>query len=349
MWRYGLIGLAVFSFSTARAQAPWTIFSGNPFGSDYHETATAESDRIDASEAAPMASAEEKPASGAVAPTLPSVTATAPAARFVSFSTVTALETSRASTTIGFAVGGAGTAGTKPILVRAVGPSLARFGTPDLNRDPKIELFSGPTKIAENDNWNGQPFVIEAAARVGAFPLSSNRSADAALVLDAGHSDLTIKVSGQRGATGEVLTEIYDATPSSTVTAKTPRLINFFVLKSVPADSNVSAGFVIAGKAPKAVLIRVLGPALADFGLSEAMVDPVLTLFQDVSPIATNNGWGGTAGLKTAFASAGATALDPDSKDAALLITLAPGSYAVQASAASNAAGAVLMEIYEMP
>jgi hypothetical protein len=40
-----------------------------------------------------------------------------------------------------------------PVLIRAIGPTLAPFGVTDLLADPKLELFSGPGKIAENDNW----------------------------------------------------------------------------------------------------------------------------------------------------------------------------------------------------
>src|SRR5215218_188950 len=43
---------------------------------------------------------------------------------------------------------------SKPVLIRAVGPTLGTFGVAGTMIDPKLELFSGDTKIAENDNWN---------------------------------------------------------------------------------------------------------------------------------------------------------------------------------------------------
>ncbi len=278
------------------------------------------------------------------------VVSAAQAGRFVNFSVVTSLDTPRAETAIDFAVGGADTSGEKPILVRAVGPSLARFGVSNLNPAPAIEVFSGATRMAQNERWGGQPAVVEAAARVGAFPLIADDSSDAALLLNAATATHhTIKISGHDGTTGVVLTEIYDATPVAAFTPQTPRLINFSVLKTIPAGSNLSVGFVIAGQTTKTVLVRVVGPSLANWSVTGALPDPVLTVLQNVTSIATNDNWGGAPELKRAAISVGALPLDPSSKDAALVMNLARGSYAVQASDAGNRGGIVLVEIYEVP
>src|SRR4051812_33229510 len=49
----------------------------------------------------------------------------------------------------GFSISG----GDKTVLIRAVGPGLAAFNVPGTLPDPKLELFSGSTVIASNDNW----------------------------------------------------------------------------------------------------------------------------------------------------------------------------------------------------
>src|SRR3954463_2415685 len=41
----------------------------------------------------------------------------------------------------------------KTILLRAIGPTLGTFGVGGTLPDPKLELYAGSTKIAENDNW----------------------------------------------------------------------------------------------------------------------------------------------------------------------------------------------------
>ena len=45
----------------------------------------------------------------------------------------------------------------------------------------------------------------------------------------------------------------------------------------------------------------------------------------------------------------GAFALNPDSKDAALLLSLEPGAYTVQVSGVGGGTGVALVEVYEVP
>jgi hypothetical protein len=49
------------------------------------------------------------------------------------------------------------------------------------------------------------------------------------------------------------------------------------------------------------------------------------------------------------FGSVGAFALATQSRDAAVLATLPPGSYTVQVSGASGGTGVALVEVYEVP
>jgi hypothetical protein len=53
--------------------------------------------------------------------------------------------------------------------------------------------------------------------------------------------------------------------------------------------------------------------------------------------------------LTEATARAGAFPLTTDAKDAALLTTLAPGSYTVHASGAGGASGVTMLEVYQVP
>ena len=49
------------------------------------------------------------------------------------------------------------------------------------------------------------------------------------------------------------------------------------------------------------------------------------------------------------FTSVGAFALDPASKDAAIVATLLPGSYTVQVSSVGGTTGVAIVEVYEAP
>lgn len=107
-------------------------------------------------------------------------------------------------------------------------------------------------------------------------------------------------------------------------------------------------GFVIGGSGSKAVLVRGDGPALAAYGVTGVLDDPVLTIYTGAgSVLATNAAWGGSATLSNAFAQVGAFALPDNSKDTALLQTLSPGAYTGNISSTSGDSGVALVEIYD--
>ena len=112
------------------------------------------------------------------------------------------------------------------------------------------------------------------------------------------------------------------------------------------------AGFVIQGDAPKQLLIRAVGPILSGFGVGGVLADPQLTIYREglTTPVQQNDNWitanAGQIGL--AAAQVGAFALPPNSRDAALVATFAPGTYTAQVSGVGNTTGVALVEIYEV-
>ena len=257
------------------------------------------------------------------------------------------------SFTIGTVVGGAGTSGAKPLLVRAVGPSLAAFGITSAISDSRLDILAGGTIVATNNDWAGDAALSSAFSRVGAFPLATSGSKDAAIFNPAFLArDYTVEVGGIGGATGEVLAELYDATDSTTFNATTPRLVNVSVRKQINAGGSLTAGFVIGGNTARTVLVRAIGPGLAAFGVSGTMADPQLGLFAaDSSKVAENDNWGGDPQLTNAGSSVGAFAIaNAAGRDAMLLLTLAPGGYTAQVGGVpGSGGGAVLVEVYEVP
>jgi uncharacterized delta-60 repeat protein len=252
----------------------------------------------------------------------------------------------------GFVVSGTA---PRPVLVRAIGPALTPLGVTGALADSQLALFSGSTKIAESDNWGVEPHSIEIAAassQVGAFalPLSGK---DAALLVTLAPGSYTAQVSGQNNTSGVALVEVYDAGspgPAST----TPKLINIATRGRVgTGDDVLIAGIVVTGNVPKRVLIRGIGPTLGTFGVAGTLADPVLTLYNGSTSIATNDDWGlstQVTDIGAAAASVGAFPLLMSSKDACLLITLQPGiSYTAQISGKSGATGIALVEVYEVP
>ena len=281
------------------------------------------------------------------------LSATANFGRLINLSILTDITAASPTFTVGTVIGGGGTSGAKPLLVRAVGPSLVPLGLPAASvlADPKLEIFAGTASFASNDNWGGDAALVGAFAAVGAFPFAAATSKDAA-VFNAGvaSGSYTVQV-GNVGAVGGtvVIAEIYDATPAASFGATTPRLVNVSVLKQIGTGATLTAGFVIGGATARTVLVRAVGPALAAFGVGGAMADPKLELFSGQTVIAANDNWGGDAQLTATGTAVGAFGIaNAASKDAILLVTLAPGSYTAQVSGVGGG-GTALVEVYEVP
>jgi hypothetical protein len=240
-----------------------------------------------------------------------------------------------------------------PILVRALGPALERFGVSEFVRDPRLTVYDRSGQpIAANDEWSlqsGAGQIADVATRVGAAALSSG-SKDAAVLLDVTAGPLTFTCGSANGSTGAALVELFS--PDSPTMSLSP-LRNFSVrARTSTGDGALILGFVISGSASRTVLIRGIGPALRPFGVRDAAGDPVLVLFDDKGrPIGSNDDWeerNETLSLRPLFSQLGAFELPAGSRDAALLITLAPGAYTVRCDEKDRAAGAVLVEVYDV-
>ncbi|WP_414660826.1 lamin tail domain-containing protein [Horticoccus sp. 23ND18S-11] len=272
-------------------------------------------------------------------------------ARLTNLSILTSIATAGDNFTMGYVVGGAGTSGTKPILIRAAGPTLgaAPFNIGGSLGDPKLETYAGSTKTGENDNWGGTTTLSNAFAAVGAFAYFSPASLDAAVLASIAAGDNSVRVSASGNGTGTVIAELYDSTASTAMTATTPRLVNVSVLKAL--GTGLTVGFVIDGAGAKKVLIRAVGPTIgaAPFNVAGAVADPQLQLFSGQTVIGGNDNWGGTAELTAAFTQVGAFALPATSRDAAIVATLQPGSYTVQVSGVAGTTGVAIVEVYDVP
>ena len=245
---------------------------------------------------------------------------------------------------LGFYIGGTG---SKQVLIRGIGPTLASLGVTGVLADPQLKLFNvAGTQINQNDDWGGSAALANAFASVYAFALPAN-SKDAALYVTLPLDGYTAQVNGAGTSTGVALIEAYEADTG----AAGARFVALSARNQVGTGDNVLiAGFVVTGNAPKTLLIRGIGPTLASLGVSGVLADPQLALFDRTSTkIAENDNWGGAAALSSAFAATGEFPLPADSKDAALLVTLQPGLYSAVVSGVGGTTGIALVEIYEVP
>lgn len=255
----------------------------------------------------------------------------------------------------GFVIGGGGTAGTEPVLVRASGPALVPFGVTNALPDPDLTVNGSSGIAASSNGWGGNAQIASAATSVGAFTWNIPSSHDSAVVSPLAGGAYTANIAGASGDSGVVLAEVYDATPASSYGPASPRLINLSARTQVGTGGNILiAGFVIGGTSSKTVLIRASGPALGPYGVPGTLPDPQLQLYQsnangNSTLLLSDTGWGGDPTIAAAASDVGAfswgAAATPDS---AILVTLPPGAYTAEVSGASGDTGLSLVEIYDV-
>ena len=125
-----------------------------------------------------------------------------------------------------------------------------------------------------------------------------------------------------------------------------PRLGNIATRMQVRTGSDVMiGGFIVGGTQPKTVVVRARGPSLAAFGITGALADPLLQLFSGATVIGTNNDWG-EASNAAALQATGYAPSHP--REAALLVTLAPGAYTAIVSGVAGGTGVGIVEIFEV-
>lgn len=257
---------------------------------------------------------------------------------------------------------------TRQMLIRVVGATLANapFNVTGALANPSLELYNAAGNLlVTNDNWGTQTAntatnttavtaLQQATSRIGAFALPAN-SPDAAVLATLPPGSYTVQASGPNAnSTGVVLIEVYDATAGQ-ATATSPRASNVATRGTVGTGNNILiAGFVINGTASRRVLLRGVGPTLTRFGLGQnaVLADPLLTLKDAAgTTLRTNDDWASgddAAAIAAASVSGGAFALTNGSKDAALLVMLAPGAYTVQLSGVNNTTGIGIVEVYDV-
>jgi hypothetical protein len=99
------------------------------------------------------------------------------------------------------------------VLITARGPSLASAGVPNLLTNPKLDLYSGQSVIASNDNWPSAPNAASIQTATGAptNPLES------AILVSLQPGAYTAIVSGADGGSGVGIVEVFAQGPATSV------------------------------------------------------------------------------------------------------------------------------------
>jgi hypothetical protein len=235
----------------------------------------------------------------------------------------------------------------KKVILRGIGPSLTSQGVPGALQDPVLELHaSDGSLVASNDNWKDtQQTDIEATTIPPTNDLESAIVATLPVDAAAGFSGYTVILRGNNDATGIGLVEAYDLDQS--VATKFANISTRGFVDT--GDNAMIGGFIIGGSAPSAmphVVVRAIGPSLANSGVQGSLQDPTLELHDGTGTvIAFNDNWKDSQQTEIET-----TGIPPtDDRESAIVTRLAPGNYTAIVRGNGNTTGVALVEVYNVP
>lgn len=239
------------------------------------------------------------------------------------------------------------------VITNSKGSVTSRAATLTVVVPTPPTIATQPASAALNQGQTAT-FSVVAASNV---PVSYQWKKDGVAIPGAASSTYAV-INAQAASAGGYTVDISNS--ASTVTSSVAtltvfttnaagRLINLSIRTRAGTGAQVlTAGFAIAGAGTKQLLVRGIGPALAQFGVTDVLADPRIEFFDGQTSVAANDDWDGGPMLASTFSSAGAFALPFGSKDAALVGNFSPKSYTVQLTGAGGATGLALAELYDL-
>jgi sugar lactone lactonase YvrE len=238
-------------------------------------------------------------------------------------------------------IGGFIITGTAPktVLLRAIGPSLAKLNppVPDPLPDPTLELHRPDGSTTSNNDWmDTQKEEIQAT---GLAPKDNHESA-ILVSLDPGNYTAIVRGSPPT-EDGIALVEVYDldlAAPSTVANISSRGYVG-------TGNDVMIAGFIIGGgNGAGEVIIRALGPSLTEAGVTRVLPDPVLSIHDANGERISNDDWADAQAIEIE-----ATGIAPSSSlESAIVTTLTNGAYTAVVRDLNNASGVGLVEVYNL-
>ena len=234
----------------------------------------------------------------------------------------------------GFIVSGTG---STTVTIRALGPTLTALGVSGALSNPVLQIYDGAGNlVTSNDNYADH----SSASAVASSGKANIDSLEPAVQITVTPGSYTAIVSGSAGSTGNALVEVYNEDTSST----TITLSNLSTRGYVGTGaSQMIAGFVVSSNTT--VTIRALGPTLASLGVSGALADPILQIYDGAGNLVTSNDNNADHSSASAVSSSGKANID--SLEPALQIAVTPGNYTAIVSGSGGGTGNALVEVYE--
>ena len=236
------------------------------------------------------------------------------------------------------------TGSAKKVILRGLGPSLQQADVPNPLPDPFLELHAGDSSlISTNNNWKENTPAQQQDLTNN--QLAPSNDLESAIVATLQPGTYTAVIRGQGSTTGVGLLEVYDV--EATLTS---RLANISGRASVETGSNVLiSGFIVGQNIGAAkVIVRGIGPSLAQSGIVNPLGDPTLELRDNNGALVIgNDNWQDDANQATQISASG---LAPgNAQESAIAASLLPGTYTAIVAGKSGGTGVGLVEVYNLP
>jgi hypothetical protein len=230
----------------------------------------------------------------------------------------------------------------KHVAVRGIGPSLASGDISDALADPTLELrTANGALILGNDNWQDDSAQAAELTTLGLAPTDPNESGIVATLQPP--ASFSAILAGKNNGTGIGLVEIYDTNRFADA-----ELANISTRGFVLAGNDVMiGGFILGGASNTQVVVRGIGPSLAQFGLSPVLADPTLELRDgNGALLISNDNW-----LDDSVSASQLIALGlapQDTAESGIYASLPAGAFTAILAGKNGGTGIGLIEIYNV-
>jgi glucose/arabinose dehydrogenase len=232
----------------------------------------------------------------------------------------------------------------KKVILRALGPSLQQSGITDFLPDPVLELHAGDgSLITTNNNWKDNS--VQQQQDITSNQLAPPNDLESAIVITLQPGTYTAIVRGVGNSTGIGLLEVYDVDRASA-----SRLANISGRALVLTGPNyLISGFIVGNNNGAAkVVVRGIGPSLAQAGITNALADPYLEIRDNNGALAMgNDDWQETPGQAALISASGLAPSHP--LESAIAASLLPGTYTALVAGRIEGTGVGLVEVYNLP
>jgi uncharacterized protein YkwD len=226
---------------------------------------------------------------------------------------------------------------SKKVIIRAIGPSL---NLPGQLGNPTLELYSGSTLLASNDDWQNQPAADRQAVIDSTIPPTNNLESALVRTLAANGTTYTAVVRGVGNTTGIAVVQVYDLDRSVD-----SRLANISTRGFVQTGDDVLfAGTIVLGQTSQRVIVRAIGPSL---NLAGKMADPTMQLLDaNGTQVAANDNWRSNQEVDIIASTVPPT----NDLESAIVATLSGNgaSYTVIVRGVNNSTGIAVVEVFAL-